>query len=130
MPFSSPASPSAGIDLKEHIGALLLIDVQSLEVGIKTVHGDNDAISCDVHVLDGPGEGTSYDGTLIFPKVLVGQLKRSIGEKVLGRLGQGVAKPGQSAPWILNEASVEDIAKAEAWVASNKPSVTSAQAPF
>jgi hypothetical protein len=131
MPFASPAAPGQGIDLKEHVGALLLIDVQSLENGIKTVHGDSDAISANVNVLDGPGQGASYEDTLIFPKVLVSQLRKSIGDKVLGRLGQGVAKPGQSAPWILNEASADDIAKAEKWVAENsKPTVTSAQAPF
>jgi len=131
MPFSQPSAPGTGINLQDHNGALLLIDVESLEVGVKTVHGDSDAISCDIAVLEGTGAGQTYEQTLIFPKVLVGQLKRSIGEKVLGRLGQGVAKPGQSAPWILNEASAEDIAKAEEWVANNtKPKVTSAQAPF
>jgi len=50
---------------------------------------------------------------------------------VLGRLGQGQGKPGQSAPWLLQEASADDIAKAEAWVRQNAtPIVQSAQAPF
>ena len=70
--------------------------------------------------------------TLVFPKLLQSQLRSQIGKKVLGRLGQGSAKPGQSAPWLLNEASADDIAKAEAWVRANPAptGVTSAAAPF
>lgn len=130
MPFSTPAAPSGGIDLKAHLQALILVEPVSLEEKVQTVHGPSDAIKANVHVLDGAGAPESYAETLIFPKILVGQLKSQIGQKVLGRLGQGTAKPGQSAPWVLNEASAEDIAKAEAWVAQNAPAVTSATAPF
>jgi hypothetical protein len=52
-----------------------------------------------------------------------------IGQKVLGRLGQGQGKPGQSAPWLLNEATAEDITKAEAWVPSRTPSRPSPPPP-
>lgn len=129
--FAQPAAPGEGIQLKDHLGALLLIDVISLETGIATTFGDADAIKADVSVIDGPGSGTDYSETLIFPKVLQSQLKRSVGQKVLGRLGQGQAKPGQSAPWVLNEASAEDIAKGEAFLAARtQPTITSAQAPF
>lgn len=128
--FATPAAPGAGISLADHVGALLLIDVIGVETGIKTVHGDSDAIKANVNVLEGTGSPADYDETLIFPKVLQSQLRKSVGQKVLGRLGQGVAKPGQSAPWVLNEATAEDIAKAEAWVAKNAPAVTSAAAPF
>lgn len=130
MPFQAPAAPSGGIDLKAHLQALILVEPISLEEKVSTVHGPSDAIKANVHVLDGPGAPESYSETLIFPKILVGQLKSAIGQKVLGRLGQGTAKAGQSAPWILNEASADDIAKAEAWVAQNAPAVTSAAAPF
>lgn len=129
--FSTPAAPSGGIDWANFKGSLLLVEVLAQEHGVQTVHGLADPVRANVKVIDGPGAGDSYDDTLIFPKVLIGQTKSKVGEKVLGRLGQGVAKPGQSAPWQLDAASAEDIAKAEAWVAANsKPAVTSAAPPF
>lgn len=129
--FDAPAPPSSGVDWNSHNGALLLFDVQSQEHGVKTTFGDKDPIKADMFVLDGPGAGESYPDTLVFGTVLVSQLKQSIGKKVLGRLGTGNAKPGQKPPWLLNEASDEDQAKGEAWVAEHaKPTVTSAAAPF
>lgn len=128
--FAAPAAPGEGIKFADHLGALLLLDVLGVETGIKTVHGDSDAVKANVNVLDGPGAGESYSETLIFPKVLQSQLRSSVGQKVLGRLGQGNAKPGQSAPWLLNEATPEDVAKAEQWVAQNAPTVTTAKPPF
>lgn len=133
--FAAPSAPSGGIDFKDLNGALLLVDVLGVEEHVPTVHtkpGEKSpAVRADVAVLDGTQAGTRYDDTLIFPKILQSQTKTHVGEKVLGRLGQGVAKPGQSAPWQLIEATAEDIAKAEAYVAANaKPSVTSAAAPF
>lgn len=129
--FAQPSAPSGGITWADHNGALLLIEVKSFEPGVQTSFGVNDAVKADVTVIDGPGAGENYIDTLIFPKLLVAQTKSQLGQKVLGRLGQGQGKPGQSAPWLLNEAAAEDIAKAEAWVQQNaKPAVTSAQPPF
>lgn len=106
-PFASPATAS-GIDWKALNGALLLISPLSVEEGIKTVHGDSTAVRADVVVLDGDEKGEEYADTLVFPKVLQGQLRSRIGQKVLGRLGQGQQKPGQSPPWILAEATEAD----------------------
>lgn len=128
--FAAPAAPGDGIKLADHLGGLLLVEVLSIETGIKTTFGDSDAVRANVYAIDGAGSPAEYEDTLIFPKVLQGQLRKSVGQKVLGRLGQGSAKPGQSAPWLLNEASADDIAKAEQWVAKNAPAVTSAAAPF
>jgi len=129
--FSTPSAPSGGITWADHKGALLLVEPISFEPQIATSFGAADAVKAHVHVLDGTGSGASYSETLIFPKLLVSQTKGAIGEKVLGRLSQGTAKPGQSAPWLLSEATPEDITKAEAWVKENeKPAVTSAAAPF
>ena len=131
MPFASPAAPSGGIEWAQFKGSLLLVDVLGQEHGVQTVHGSTDPVRANVHVLDGPGAGESFEDTLIFPKVLIGQTKGKVGEKVLGRLGQGVAKPGQSAPWQLDAATPADVTLAEGWVAQNtKPAVTTAQAPF
>lgn len=129
--FSQPSAPGGGIKWEEHKGSLLLIDPKSFRSGIATSFGEADAVEADIHIIDGPNAGESYESTLVFPKLLVSQLRGQIDQRVLGRLGQGVAKASQSAPWILNEASADDIAKAEAWVKENQtPTVTSAAAPF
>lgn len=129
--FATPSAPSAGIKWENHKGALLLVEPLSFEAGIQTAFGTADAVKANVAVIDGAGAGEKYEETLIFPKLLASQTKGQIGQKVLGRLSQGAAKPGQSAPWLLEPATPEDVAKAEAWVAQNaQPAVTSAQAPF
>ena len=129
--FATPSAPGGGITWADHKDALLLIEPLSLESQVQTAFGAADAVKAHVHVIDGAGAGESYDETLIFPKLLVSQTKNQIGQKVLGRLGQGNQKAGQSPPWLLNEASAADIAKAEAWVAQQaKPAVQSAVAPF
>ena len=127
--FVSASAPSGGIDWSDYKGKLLVIEPLSYETGIKTSFGDADAVRANVHVLTGPAESEDYEDTLIFPKLLVGQTKNQIGRKVVGRLGQGVAKPGQSAPWVLEPATEDDIAKAREWDAKRKPAFTSA-APF
>lgn len=129
--FAQPSAPGDGIKWDNHKGALLLIEPLSLESQVQTSFGPADAVKAHVNVIDGPGAGDSYTETLIFPKLLVSQTKNQIGAKVLGRLGQGTQKPGQSAPWLLQEATADDITKAEAWVRQNQqPTVTSAAPPF
>lgn len=128
--FEQPAAPGGGIKWDDHKGALMLIEASAFESQVSTSFGPADAVKANVHVIDGPGAGDSYADTLIFPKLLVSQTKAQIGKKVLGRLGQGQGKPGQSAPWLLLETSAEDIALGEKWVQQNSPAVTSAQAPF
>lgn len=130
--FVSAAPPSGGITWADHKGNLLVVEPLSVESGIQTAYGEADAVKANVTVLTGPDNCEEFAETLVFPKLLAGQLRSQIGSKVVGRLGQGVAKPGQSAPWMLEEASTEDIEKVKAFIASRKPepSVTSAQAPF
>jgi hypothetical protein len=102
-----------------------MIEPLSEETGIPTVHGEAKAIRANVVVLDGPNAGERHDDTLVFPKVLSSQLRPKIGEKVLGRLGQGQKKPGQSAPWILNEATEADVQIGVAYLAqSARPAST------
>lgn len=127
--FTEPAPPGEGIQWEKHKGALLLVEPLELEEAVKTVHGEKDAVSANVSVIDGPGAGESYEECLIFPAVLVTQTKRKIGAKVLGRLGQGNKKPGQNAPWMLEKASESDVALAEAWLTRAKP-IESADPPF
>lgn len=121
--FGAPAS-ATGVTWADLKGSLILFKVKGFEPAIKTVHGDSPAVAADVVVLDGEQEGTEYLDTLVFPKVLQSQIKPRMGGMVLGRLGQGEKKPGQSAPWMLSEATEADKATARAYVAKNT------EAPF
>lgn len=127
--FVSAAPPSGGITWADHKGALLVIEPLSFEAGIQTSFGAADAVKANVHVLTADGS-EDFDDCLVFPKLLASQLKSQIGAKVVGRLGQGTAKPGQSAPWLLEAATDDDLAKAQAWLTTRAPQVTSAAAPF
>lgn len=123
----SAAPPSGGITWADHKGSLLIIEPISFETGINTSFGSADAVKAHVTVLTGPDEAEEYPEALVFPKLLASQLRGSIGKKVVGRLNQGQAKPGQSAPWLLDEATADDLEKAKAYLA--KQTVTSAAAP-
>lgn len=125
--FVSAPEPSGGIKWEDHKGSLLVVEPLSLETGITTAFGEKDAIRANVYVLRAEGS-EDYLDTLIFPLVLLGQLKGQIGKKVVGRLATGIAKPGQKPPWKLDAATPEDLAKAQAWLAA--ASLTSAAAPF
>ena len=128
--FVSAAPPTGGITWADHKGALLIVEPLSVETGIQTSFGAADAVKANVHVLTAPDQTEDYPDCLVFPKLLASQLKGQIGSKVVGRLGQGTAKPGQSAPWLLEPASEDDLAKAKEWLDKQKPAVQSAQAPF
>lgn len=119
-PFGKPSSAS-GIDWKTLHQRLLLIKPKGFEPAISTVHGETSAVQADVVVLDGPEAGTEYADTLVFPKVLQSQIKPQIGGMVLGRLGQGQAKKGQSAPWELAEFSDADAQLARDYIAKTSP---------
>jgi hypothetical protein len=115
-PFADPAE-STGLDYPQLAGSLLMVEVFSHEDHIPTVHtapGEkNPAIRATVTALDGPLAGTIFDDALIFPKVLIGQLRSRVGKIVLGRLFQGEAHPGKNAPWKLAPANDQDRALAE-----------------
>jgi hypothetical protein len=55
---------------------------------------------------------------LFFNVALKNSLKSKVGQKVLARIGQGTAKPGKSAPWILVDATgdADAVAKANAFI--------------
>lgn len=110
--FSSPGT-TQGVDWEQTKGHLLLITPLSVEEKVKTILGEKDAVRADVVDLDA---GEEYTDVLVFPRVLQGQLRSRIGQRVLGRLGQGTAKPGQSPPWVLEDFAPRDAKKATAWV--------------
>lgn len=118
--FSAPAS-AVGINWADLKGTLLLFHVKAVESDVQTSFGVAHPVRADVVVLDGTDAGDTYDDTLVFPKALIGQLKSKVGGKVLGRLGQGAAKPGQSPPWLLSDATEDDKKVARGYLAKNAP---------
>jgi hypothetical protein len=115
--YALPAAPGTGDGdklpaLADLLGVLLRIEVLETLTNIETTFGPASPVRCNVVALDGDHKGETFEDSLIFPRVLVSQLKPSVGKVVLGRLGKGSAKPGKSAPWLLQAATEEDIAVA------------------
>ena len=123
MTFSPPSMNESGPKVADLAGQLLIITPTDYKVGIKTIHGDAEAVEVSLVNLD---TNKTYDSVLFFNVALRSALKQKIGQKVLARIGQGTAKPGKSAPWILLDATTDQaaLAKANAYLG-----VASAAAP-
>lgn len=118
-PFSRPA-PASGIQWEDHTGRLLLIEPKEFERDIATAFGPKDAVRADITVIDAPGGPQEFPDALIFPGVLISQTRPLVGEKVLGRLGQGVAKPGQKPPWRLDDPTDDDVTAGSRYLESRE----------
>lgn len=113
-----PAIPNADDKwtAAEHLGNLLLFFPTEVRRGIKTSNGDSDAVSCSRVVnLD---TGRILHNTLIFGTALVPNIGPGAPDGVvLGRLGQGEGKPGQSKPWILLPHDENELRVCQDWLA-------------
>ncbi len=118
------SQPAAGSKFKpaDYQGHLLLVWPTEYRTGIKTDYGESDAIAARVVVLDGDNGYEEHDNVLFFQAALIGTLKPSVGngKPVLGRLGRGTSKPGQSAPFILTPFTEEDAKAARAYFAQDQ----------
>lgn len=125
--FASPAAASAGPKPADLQGQLLIFKPIEYRQGIETVNGPADAISCDVINLDTNEE---HNDVLFFNIAIRNALRPLIGQRVLGRIQQGVAKPGKTAPWIIVDASADQaaIAKASAYKSGAAPAAAPAAA--
>lgn len=118
-PFENPGT-SEFVDWKDVNGSLIVLEVEEYIPDFETVHGKSNAIKADMHVLDGDLEGETYEGTLIFGRSMVPQLKKRVGKMVLARVGQGSKQKGKNAPWLLNEPTADDRKAALEWHESRK----------
>lgn len=125
--FAAPLSASAGPKPADLAGQLLIIKPLDYRKDIDTVNGKADAISCDVVNLD---KNEEYSDVLFFNIAIRNALKGLVGQQVLCRIQQGVAKPGKTAPWILSDASTDAtaVAKAQAYKGPTTPASASAPA--
>lgn len=118
--IQQPAIPNADDKwtAAEHNGNLLLFFPTEVRRGIKTSNGDADAVSCSRVVnLD---TGRVLHNTLIFGTALVPNIGGGAPDGVvLGRLGQGEGKPGQSKPWILLPHDEQELFRAQDWLAKD-----------
>jgi hypothetical protein len=129
MTFSAPSSSTESVKVADLAGFLLIIEPIEYKVGIQTVHGETDAIEVNLVDLD---NSKTYNNVLFFNVALKNALKAKVGQKVLARIGQGVAKPGKSAPWILNDATGDSaaVAKANAFIGgANTPAPAVVDSP-
>jgi hypothetical protein len=129
MAFTAPASNTEGVKVADLNGHLLIVTTIEYKTGINTVNGIAEAIEVSIVDLDTNEE---HHSVLWFNVALRNSLKPLIGNKVLGRIGQGVAKPGKNAPWILLDATGDAtaVAKANAYIAGGiKAPAPVAQAP-
>lgn len=95
---------------EEHVGELVVVKVLGTEDGVVTENGVADCIRADVTVINRDGSvGGEYLDTLLFGKVIYGQLKRKAGRTVLGVfIGEpGVKRNGKNVPYTLDPASPE-----------------------
>jgi len=102
MTFAAPSTQSESVKVADLAGHLLIITPTEYKVGIETVHGKAEAVEVEVIDLD---TKQTHSSLLWFNVALRNALKNKIGQKVLARIGQGAAKPGKSAPWILVDAT-------------------------
>ena len=102
-PFEAPATiEGSSVRPADLNGHLLIIKPLEYKTGIATQLGVAEAIEVDLVDLDTNEEHSSV---LFFNIALRNALKPNIGKQVLARIGQGTAKPGKSAPWILVNAT-------------------------
>lgn len=129
MTFVAPTAPQGDMvkpaDLNGH---LLIITPIAMREGITTSLGEADAIAVDLVDLT---DGVEYHDVLFFNKALVSTLNNNIGNQVLARMGQGIAKPGKSAPWILLDATQDanDVKLATDYIIKQAEGILAAPTP-
>lgn len=129
-PFAAPATQSGdSVKPAELVGHLLIITPLEYKPSIVTSFGDTDAIAVDLIDLTTNEE---FKDVLFFNAALKSSLKPNIGKVVLAKMNLGAAKPGKSAPYILDAVTDEaSIALATARLASGiaSPVATPAATP-
>jgi len=127
--FTAPTQGGGdSVKVADLAGKLLIITPIEHKKEITTVHGVTDAI--EVNLVDLDGDET-HNNILFFNVALKNALKDKIGQRVLARIGQGTAKAGKSAPWVLIDATgnPDDLAKANAFIGGGNAKASAPAAP-
>jgi hypothetical protein len=127
--FTAPTQGGGdSVKVADLAGKLLIITPIEHKREITTVHGVTDAI--EVNLVDLDGDET-HNNILFFNIALKNALKDKIGQRVLARIGQGTARAGKSAPWVLIDATgnPDDLAKANAFIGGGNAKASAPAAP-
>lgn len=99
---------------KDILGHLLICRALGTVQGINVNGTMKDGIRLDLVILTTPGAdgqaGKVFRDITWINSKLIGSLKNSIGTMVLARMGVGQAKPGQSVPFVLDDATQDPAA--------------------
>lgn len=103
------AASATGPDYKELLGKLLVFKPTEFNKDVRTENGVKNALTADVYVIDEKAKKvtTHLRQTMIFPAVLVSQLKTSLGKFVPGRLQQGKVKTDADGKPMLDDSGKE-----------------------
>lgn len=118
--FGAAPAGGSGARLKDDLGALVVIRVNEYKPDFSTSNGPADAIAADWIVCDGPNAGEVREGALIFGRAIVPGLKANLDNGVkftVGVVAHGEAKPGKSAPLILQNFTPDQLETAQKAVA-------------
>jgi hypothetical protein len=124
--FDAPATGGGSLKPAEVEGHLLVVEPTEYVANIATSFGEKDAIRVTVHDITA---SETHNDVLLFGTALIGSLKSQVGKRVLGVMTKGTAKPGQAAPWILQDATGEAKAVEAATAYLNNQTASSMAAP-
>lgn len=102
MQFDAPSQGGGSLRPADVEGHLLVVEPTEYVAAIATSFGEKDAIRVTVHDIT---DSETHTDVLLFGTALIGSLKSQVGKRVLGVMTKGTAKPGQAAPWILEDAT-------------------------
>lgn len=116
-PFANPAS---GFDrIQDHADKALIITAREYLTGLTTTHsktpGDAEAVEADIVVLEADGTYKELPLVRIYQGGLIGQLRRTMGQMIIGRLTKGPSKKGEFA-WVIANATDADRALGVAYL--------------
>jgi hypothetical protein len=112
--FSKPSAGGGGFSKDDHEGHLLVF-VEPKAEEMSTSFGESTAARCSFVVcLDDDLVEADVD---IYGTVLVPALTEPGEELIVGHLVKGDAKPGRNPPWLLEDPTDEEFARAEAFFA-------------
>ena len=109
--------PSSGAKITDYEGSLLIVTPMEYRDTFRTSIGETDVVIADFVIVneEDPPQSEEYTGSIIFQKVLKGQLRSlaGTGESVLGRLGKRASKtPGKNDAYALIPATDDEHAAA------------------
>lgn len=129
-PSEAPATGGDGFKLEsdDNVGKLFLITPLRTDTVSTDSYGDAEVIVCDVVAINTkkPEKSEEHENVFAFGGWVKGALRGYIGERrVLGVLGQDASKTKSKAKgafaWVLEDADDDDIAAAQAYLASVDP---------